>query len=243
MVSGVEIYNDSGVIQITSKFRNLQYLGKVELTIPANNILSLSSKVEIPVEIGTEWVAFKCSNDKYIVDAIVYASPYDGSKLVVVKGRIGANVTCYKFGFPSTPGKYFEVYNELAELIFSDTAKYMKILESRNGSYTQAEFDASVLFVGSEIEAQVPTVTGTINIPSGKDVAIMGQLASYCWREYVNGKYAGQWLWDVSQVFTFNASTITYGLKTHDYNDYKGYGIGLVMKPYYNFLVIDVTGL
>ena len=243
MSSGLEVYNNNGVLQITDKFKNIQFLSKTTATINTQNKEYYTNTVPnsgyctvaLP-QITNTFYALRCEDSNPITwfvsyPVLSYPPMVFGAPTLVVIGTLNSTVTIYTFGWDNIPsGEHFEVKNSSGELVFSDKAKFMKIIDSYSGVRT-ADFSRS----------QAETVLGTTNHLSAIKTAVF--LGGYCFQEDLDwhGEYTG---YECILSFVFNStSTIGNYHKHYDTNSvnyyyhYRNYDLN------YSYSVVDVTGL
>ena len=127
MAVGGEFYTDSGILQVTAEYKNLQLVSKGNITLKQQ-----TNNYSASVDTGEgKIIAFRIPAGRS-VDTLPYKEgswfyhPFDGLGDLLV--------TYYIFDFANIPpGRYFEVKNENEEVCFSDTAKFMKVLSSGSG--------------------------------------------------------------------------------------------------------------
>lgn len=136
MSAGLEILNDNGHIQITEKFRNLQFLGKGTTTIRNNRPGYYWGETVIDFDDNeTKFIAFRSSS---WVES--YTSTKNNRIYCSFTGEPGTVITYYRFGYPvPIRGNYLEVYDSLDRLVFSDNSKYMKVIDFFTGTWDQKE--------------------------------------------------------------------------------------------------------
>ena len=226
MTVGLEIINVNGNPQITEGFSNLQYLGKVTTTVAISFAGRYYNNGQgVIVGDATDFIAYRCENGAATIMAKCFVR--SGKLYALFYGEyVGETVTCYRFGYPSIPfGHNFEIYNSAGKIIFSDTAKFMKIATSMRGTYP--------------LSTENDVVLATINHTTGIKCAVM--IA----QQVVSSRSVG-WNWgdfkQWQQNFTFNSDSILvkYSLIV---NEYGMGGYPLSGFTNYSFLVLDVTNL
>ena len=154
-----------------------------------------------------------------------------GQPQLVVIGTLGSIITIYTFGWDNIPGgEHFEVKNSNGDLVFSDKAKFMKIIDSHNGTRI-ADFSSS----------QAGTVLGTTNHSSSIKTAVF--LGNACFQTDLDwhGRYKGYECFlsfSCGSTSTIGQYHQHYGTNSENYHcHYRDYDL------VYSYSVVDVTGL
>lgn len=129
MAAGLEVTNANGVIQVTSDYKNLQYVGKG--TVSFSNHLASS----LVGDYG-EVVAFKVNDPSQwgLTPGRIYSGMSNTTFLS--QANSSASITYYRFKFSNiSAGNYFEVYNPSGERCFSDASRFMKVIGFTEGTY------------------------------------------------------------------------------------------------------------
>lgn len=230
MPAGIEIYNNSGILQITDKFRNLQYLDKIV------EVRQAGSYYLFDVQVGAEeLVAFRVSPSTVTISPI-YRGLTGHLIFRVTPVNITATIELFRFGFVEAPppqNSGLEIYTEEGKLVFSSGLKYMKVVGHEIGTYNNQSL-LSVTNHSADIKAAVLI---------GSRYAFVFQIVEYI---------QSQEYWDIvtgwsGQGFTFNTDNVT--TKDVDEGTYfssstdGGYGANYIQAENrdWNFLVIDVT--
>lgn len=217
MSAGLEIYNANNVLQITEKFVNLQFKGKGTVT---PNTLSDGGwrYYDLYLPDVNEQVAFSATNPFIILGRVFTRSNQLAAR--VMSKVANTQVTYYRFGVASVAsGNCFEVYNSNGNLVFTDNAKFMKVIDSKTGSSTSETDNTLLATTNSNLSKAV--------LPG--NLCLTGRGPS-------NGLYRL-----VQQGFSITPSAVTSSIYLcFDYG--YSYPINL-QETNYNYLVLDVTGL
>ena len=224
MTAGIQIFNDSGYIQITESYRNMQYIGKG----------TIASFTDLLLPTNVLHIAFRCATSRV---GVIYNGVDASTGQVRVRfatPTVGTVVTYYMFGYPTTKsGSMFEIYDGSGRLVFSDNNTYMKVLASQAGSITEANIYSGFSTSEGNTVATVATTAGLTT------AVLLGSFISKL-RVPVNSP-AGIAIWGMA--FTFNATSIlaqtVFHYMTSPPADDNYWSVNLD----YNFLVIDVTNL
>ncbi|CQR73294.1 hypothetical protein SOV_50770 [Sporomusa ovata DSM 2662] len=247
MSAGLEVYNTNGFLQITDSFRNLQYLGKETISVgSANSPFICSAYSSVVPFTDTKMLAFRCTNGKRVQRVTISKNTTNNTDWVDVYAEAGAIVTVYKYGFPVTKtGAYFEVYNSAGSLVFSDNAKYMKVLGMYSGTTTIATDYTPIIsdwnVAGNSQTIKTPRILKNVAVGSAITTAVIPSQSTYYWDRFP--ATVGQDTREYQQYWTFASTTVDTGIIYSNFNEYQGLGSGLIFKDRYDFLVIDVTGL
>lgn len=225
MTVGFEVHNANNKLQVTDRFYNIRLVARKAIMLNTDF-----------TEISTgedELIAFRALNNTNTPVAL-----WSVSKDTAVFKKTGSSTVMlvyYRFKHTDIPaGDCFEVRNASDEVVFSDNARFMKIINSINGVW----------------DGRSNYTTETI-IPAGVTAAV---LHGARYRESISTVFGdGGWGSIVSfnyfgQQFIFNGDRI----KTVYANEYKWeYGSPVpapdspVISTYkivpYNFLVLDVS--
>lgn len=227
MSAGIEIYNTNGHIQITESFKNLQFLGKASFTISTKYI---TAPYTVILPSNVKFIAFSCSNSGSLYGTLlqIYLNG-DGTSTAQFGGKNGLTITYYMFGYPITnSGNSFEVYNAVNELVFSDNAKYMKVVGMVNGLCSTSNY-GNVL--------NTPYIVNSFAYSGITPAILLG-----CYSLYEQHDDNGSGYLFMDQFFRFTTSSIISELAVKAINGYCNGGL-YTFKPNYNYLIIDVTGL
>lgn len=153
MAAGLEVINSSGIIQVTSDYKNLQYVGKGAVSF------SNSLQTSLVGNVG-EVIAFRVDDSSKwgITPPRIYSGM--GSTSFVCAGGGSATITYYRFKFADiAAGNYFEVYNAAGERCFSDAARFMKVLGFVQGtdSASSATFSHGAGITAAVIASKIST--------------------------------------------------------------------------------------
>lgn len=235
MEAGLEVCNNSGVLQVTPSYKNLRLTNKGTITLR-----QITNNGSISVDTGEgKIIAFKIPADRRVyvlpyTEGCWFYHPWDNSGDLLV--------TYYIFSYADIPeGNYFEVRNEKNEVCFSDTANFMKVLSSGSGAISD-KFPYS--WPDSNKEWTLGTYPYSVNtaIVIGK-AATRTSVMSDLGPEGGTGNtffyyYATGIRFDLSAISVildgFIANSVFVGV-----TDFAGYES---IQECYNFLVIDVTG-
>ncbi|TWH49585.1 hypothetical protein [Sporomusa sp. KB1] len=235
MGAGLQIYNNNNILQIDSAFKNIQFIDKHQITVSSQYVYdgSLGNTLDIRSTSLTldaylnSFFACRVENGLSVTWSEIY--PKDGSSPGInFIGDNGAIVTIYRFSYASIPaGQCFEVMNSSGERVFSDTAKFLKVLDSRTG-YAGGKLSTGYVLGSTSHSSSIKTavaVGGCYWLTENDNYAQTG----YAWR----------------QGYTFN-STETIGfckqiingkyMTNYTYKDTR-------LNYNYHYFVIDVTGL
>ncbi len=234
MGPGIQIYNNSGGLQITDTFKNLQFVRKGSVTIPNNWLRPYTSIQFSPGEL----VAFRiesASKDDY---CSIRSGSSDG--LVTFTGYPGKTLEYYAFSYKKIPtGNYFEVRNLLGEVVFSDAAHFMKVLDAKRGT-TLVDYHNQGI------------VGNTIHDPNKKTAVLLG---ARCWNltvDYMETDPGSYVYWNFhtwrglvfrfygdhvesETIEEFSDRTESYGWPTVSYQN--------IRFRKYDYLVLDVTDI
>jgi len=219
MAAGIEVYNNNNILQITDKFRNLQFIEKI--TLSSFNSLDIQ---EIPNDLSSFYAFREITGTSSI--AIIYV----GSSIIrfFAKPATSAVVEVFRFGYSTTvsSGGGFQVFNSNGEIVFDSNNKYMRVIDSRHTNN-----------LGSGIILSHDT--------SIKTAILAGSVYTYS-EMYNTDIMGGSWYtWQASdaQVFNFYEDRI----ETKVENLSSSLTSGTTNSGYFNerktssFLVLDVT--
>lgn len=246
MSDGLQVFNSDGILQITDTFKNIQFISKQTLTLPStayrwyfdNYYPYYSTAVISATAILNNLIACRSDNGKLITWDIIYPvlsyPPFVyGNPSIRFFGEVGAVITIYFFSYASIPaGTHFEVINSDGERVFSDNAKFMKVLDSRMGT-----LPGDLSLTGT------PTITSTTTHASTVKTAVALGNRSYYERTNSNGRtgYVRYLAFDFNDITTVGQSTCIYS--AHSDNWYPDYQPGVYTDFNYHYTVLDVTGL
>lgn len=215
MSAGIQIINDSGTIQITESYNNLQLVEKATVSTPCTLYFG---KDDI--------IAFRSSSGW----ATVFLNPIIIGELKKYNFRSSSgSITYYRFSHNSNiEGHFFEVYNATGGIVFSDGCSHMKVLGQSSGSY-----------VGGKSTTAGATITSFSHSTSKTTAIIAGSVSFAMYWANSNNQHPTTIM---QQAFSFNFGSIISLYSIMENNNYGSestrYGV-----PYYDFLVIDVTNL
>lgn len=215
MGAGIEIYNTNGVMQITEKFINLQFKGKG--TVNLTNVASDGAYYyDLYLPDTSEQIAFSATlGNPFVLLGRVFTRSNQLAARIMSKIS-GTQVTYYRFGAASVvSGSCFEVYNSSGSLVFSDNARFMKVIDSKSGSST------------SETETLLATTASTLNkavLPGNLCFTARGSIVKLA-----------------QQGFLLTANSVES--KIYPWFNYGGSYSIVAQETNYNYLVLDVTGL
>ncbi len=236
MGSGIEIYNYDNILQITDKFTNIQFIEKTTVTLLtritsyyANGVDRYYANVTLTA-LDKEMYAIRCDNGKFINwsgSRTILGSGNYGPLTLNIRGERDAIVTVYRFSYASIPsGNYFEVRNENGNIVFSDNAKFMKVIDSKSGLRTR------------------PTPIGVPLITTSHSSNILTAVSSgyYTWEvDYDDYSFLGA---SRRQSFTFNPTETIYSFENYFVADSPNYHYDRrTFDLNYQYIVLDVTGL
>jgi len=229
MSAGIEIINNTGNIQITERFRNLQFIQKKTISlIPSGS----TRKIDATLSSSTVVVAFKCSDGSNSPVGMYYNSGTDPTSVVFYAslGTSTVGITYYEFGYPVLAlGSCFEIYNANSELVFSDNAKYLKVLGAYSGAVAISDFNN--LGIG------VPHVIASYSLGIPNIAVLFGSIA----RRWLHSYSTPGFLY-TNQTFVFNSTTLINQLDVIGANAYNPTGYDSYDLSYH-FLIVDVTNL
>lgn len=236
----MEVYNNNNILQITDKYSNIQFVDKTTVTLPNKieqdsyysglqlNFHTYTSLVRYYRDItlptlSKDMFAFRCENDKFV--QCFGTKKSDGTLALTVSGEQGAIVTIYRFSYSEIPpGEHFEVRSVGGKVVFSDKGKFMKVIDSKQGSRIRPTT------LGSTID--------TTDHDPNKIVAV--STGNLSW-EVTYVEYLGMVGAIDCQSFKFNS-----GQLISTFESYYAGGTDTLWYDYtvnYQYLVIDVTGL
>jgi len=157
--------------------------------------------------------AFTATHPTTTPQIMMYTFVNNGTLYVSFNGFRFSTVTYYRFGKPSlVSGSYFEVYNASGELVFTDNAKFMKPLGMASGQWSGSSYTVD-----------------TITFDSSKSTAVIRGAEPMI--------EATQGYSDLGEDFKFYSSYIELWspVLSSDVTWSK-------VKPYYHFMIVDVTG-
>jgi hypothetical protein len=223
MSAGLQVYNNNGYLQITKSFRNLRLIGKTTITLSAGN--GYSASANIILNANTQFIAYNTVGGAWAyVRGISIVNGQSGSTII---GSPNATITYYELGYPVTQaGSYFEVYDGVGKLVFSDNAKYMKAIAAYSGA------------VASNNVGTTPYVINNIGIPGGITPAILVGCGVF--------EVAGTMphVYYFGQVNVFNPGQIVSQVQVVAVNNGPVVGNTIYYQALnYSFLVLDVTNL
>lgn len=228
MSVGIEIYNDNNVLQITDKFRNLQFIKKGSAIINAPQA-QYTKYVKVEFDPSTKFVAFRCTNSTTLTLTMNYMNKTGEFYSTSFYGENGTEVTWYEFGYPtllSSSNSGLQVYNSENELVFSSNAKYMRVIDHRSGTITRD-------YVAIDPSQQLVTY------PFGTVPAIMvGTTAQWSLvGTMVNIRI-------IMLVFSFSDTTVKTEMKRIVQTpNFPGENLAESFEGNYNYLVVDVANL
>lgn len=224
MRAGINIINQSGQIQVTDSYKNLQFLRKGEITVAmANNweYTLVTSPAEIVAFRSVDFFSFK-SNGRAVVNGTIK------NELILGNGSL----YYYVFGHASnTAGNYFEVRNANGEVNFSDTGRYMKVADFRHSDSAPLVAASSTML--SSTYPNCFLQFDTYNFDASKVIAVspaINTVNNYAF-------YAQYFEYYPDLIFEFHSGKIV-----HEVDHYWTWTHG-AMNVAHNYLAIDVTGL
>ncbi|WP_312516253.1 hypothetical protein [Anaerospora sp.] len=247
-MSGIRIFNNSGIAQIDARFKNIQFIDKTQITLTTeylvgyfaawgNTLWNVRATKNLEFDpLKNCLLALRCENGKFIswksfFKVLQYPPWIYGNQVLNIVGEMGAVVTIYRFSYESIPpGKVFEVRNTDEELVFSDNTKFMKVIDSKWGDR-----------IANFSPAYMGTVFETTNHSPSIKTAIAG--TELCWNNDLdNSSKLGD---SSAQSFRFNSASTEslypyYVIHEDPHNFYYKYRS---FSLHYNYLVLDVTDL
>lgn len=127
MAAGLEVLNANGILQVTSDYKNLQFIGKGTVSVTSFLDASLIGD-------AGEVIAFRVNEaDKWgLTPPRIYTG--QSTTKFAVKYGTSATITYYRFKYTGiAAGNYFEVYNAAGERCFSDSAPFMRVIGFNSG--------------------------------------------------------------------------------------------------------------
>jgi len=264
MSAGIEVYNNSGVLQITDQFKNLQFREKDTVSLTNEN-LGTSDWYSADI-ILSDTQEFLCFNVNTIdVPVLLYGRTFLRDN--VLRSRIATkvapgttpnvSVNYYRFGYATVPrGNFFEVRNASGEMVFSDAARFMQVIAGRNGTETREIAYTDIPPGHSDSTSAWWGVYGytlhSVSIPTGKTVAVL--LGTNLYTTYMTVGYEnpfdawnpGDPTYSVSKQtnsgFVFREDRIEFW-NLAIYDNASGADPLAQKEINYNYLLIDVTGL
>lgn len=131
MPEGIQVYNDSGILQIDGTFRNLSL-------ISTGSILCNNTSTEIPATYGDVVVPNSTSPllafpgiGNGVTCTVISVSGSNRTFRVFYEGNVSVTIPYYVFDVPdSTPTTFgLQVYNSSGQLCFDAAKKYMRVLD------------------------------------------------------------------------------------------------------------------
>lgn len=162
MAAGLTVYNSDNIVQIDGKHRNLQFKYKVSYTLDRSTWGAYSgafTELIIPYS-NTDIIAFGITNKFRIIGRCVEAPTQ--IRYAIMGASVGLVYEYFVFGYTQvSSGQHFEVYNEDGNLVYSDNAKFMKVLGYTSGgvSNNPAEGQQIISVAGNK----VAVIYGAIN--------------------------------------------------------------------------------
>jgi len=229
-MEGIAVYNNNNYLQISGDNRNYSFLGKQTINFKKASGWAMKNNSMITTSFNPdELIAFNCTNNVGI-GSMYLPHMVNGFKIYRFSTDIqkDTQVNFYRFGIKenSTPGKHFEVYNSLGERVFSDTDRYLKIIDNINvavnPTYAVNLNNPSTgtiignTFAATKKLAVIATMPCfAINIPQ---YALNMGFATYT---FTSSSCDCKWFWDGGMDKYSSA----------------------LMQRFCNYLVVDVTGL
>lgn len=207
MPAGIQINSSRGSTQIDGNYRNMNLISTEDGSLFLHTIDNV--RAFRPTLDGTFSIRCYCMDN------------------INCYYELTRNVRCYNFGWelPAAQKYGLEVFNEAGVLVFSSTAKPLRVLEFV--TLNVANLSGSTVFSKSY---------------PGRTIAIVASQIPY------NFERNGQNIRGYSTIFTINGDTLSvvYGVAKEWYA-YRGSittsaNRNDVFQPYANFLVVDVTG-
>ncbi len=230
--AGEQIFNENGVLQLTDKYINIQLIDKRTYTLNANGGYTISDfepkdhcvfayRAETP---GTRFRA-------NLVFPIIppYPPVKYGSPSISINGAPNSDVTVYRFQYADIPaGNFFEIRDSNGTIVFSDAAKFMKIIDQKIGTYP-ASWSAWIP-VGQQV-----TIAATDHPTNIKTAVVIGNMSF----QTMSGNYMAYQFFEfeADQVRAIWASTYWGPFTPNPYWTFAR------CSPYYDYMVIDVTDL
>lgn len=230
MAAGIQVFNDSGNIQIDGDYLNLGLLAKVATTT------NLASNLGIPyVTYAGTWIRYTTKNKKNLI-ALRCARPAAAVRtidngttytyeIIVYNSPVGTAITVYEFGEMPTgmtsSGTGFEVYTADGLLAFSSNYRYMKVAGWVDGSKP----------------VSIPA-TYTYNI--ARQYAIVLSTGA----GYVDSWFDGNADWE-NIMWMLMANYVTGGIYLNEYSVWsqvQSTSIGGKAGYTFSAMIIDVTG-
>jgi len=223
MDAGLVIYNNANSIQITSSFRNYEFISKgvaaVGALIPINN----NQLIAFAPSVGN-WFSGYWDDSSHHYTYGNFRGIAGAQTNYPVCGS--AVIPYYIFGLSQTVGKCFEVRDSLGNIVFSDGAKYMKVLASRSG------LDSTVQRVNNCPGHIVDTYAYNANLK----IAILPNQLSQGIQVHAGAL--------AIQNFTLNSNgSISSSYSMLHYDGSASYGSSTSYIQNYSYLVLDVTNL
>lgn len=233
--AGIQIYNNNNVLQITAEFKNVQFIEKQSYSLTYDGVALggirnryISPEIVVP---GDEYtiVAFNTTPGHSIgIELLPIIMPgTTKQRLQFVSFESDTIVTIYIFRFTDIKkGTFFEIYDTNGEIVFSDGANFMRIIDTKSG----------------EMSIDVPVIWPDINVYTISDDRTMAIVASQILRLRESHPDEMQHYDYCAQTFFFQQNAISSKICTIE-NGGIGEAIVTVYCNRYDNLIIDVTGL
>ncbi|TCL39948.1 hypothetical protein EV210_101146 [Anaerospora hongkongensis] len=217
---GLQVFNNDGIIQIDGLYKNLQLISVGTTTSGGAVTVGPDEVIAIRAAPGS-WANVYTYNSAYLAGTPIATSTATEYRFIG-----NGTIYYYVFGYPSTDNGLFTVYDPSGVPVFSAGKGYMNVVLANSGYDSLSTTHYGEDYNGRGIASH--------SIPPEKTYAILPGVCT----SYVMPHYAGDTVY--IQVFSFSAGTInSYYTRITSYHAY----IAQYKHAFYNYLILDVTGL
>jgi hypothetical protein len=233
MGAGLQIFNDSGFIQIDGDMLNMEMVAKGAVTIGGTNSGQNGNVSTVDISVAGENPVIAIASPGFCC-AYLYSRSGSTFTFRIFNGEAGAQNVEY-FIFDNSGGSAgnsgFQVFNAAGRLVFDSNKKYMRVLDT----FSFDTSDLSKYFDPNRQEAR--------GYPGGKKIAyVMSDYGSR--RVWLNQEYEHsatiQTRWDCCRTTTDTITVQQIATKTEVFSSYRPQATQSVESPS-RWLVLDVT--